>query len=227
MKSEESKYQQFLDAVKTAQKSRNFNELYTTMCEVFQIASIHPAVKEYIESTIESEIIPSPLYCEGFAKSYKNVAPIVHYYGDDRIPKDKFLPAIQFAYSASGHEYYLFLESGAVVGRHHDPFWAEYFDDIFTKNSHNVDKALQKFLSIYGLTTFTYTQFSKMQRICREEYGIDSPKKFPGILKGDDFVKILTECGKDENGKIICYIDDIVGSDVLEGMICEFDDFYI
>ncbi len=196
------------------------------MCEIFQIASIHPSAKEYIESTIDIEIITGPVYMEGFAKSHKGAVLFEHYYSDNKIPKDKLFPGIQFSHTLSGHEYYLFWESGQVVGAHHDSIWADYFDDIFIEN-YDIDKSLRKFLSIHGVTTFTYTQFAKMQHICREDYGITTPKEFPGNLKGDDFVKILTESGKDENGNQICYIDDIVGSYVLQGMIGFFDDFYI
>jgi len=220
-------YIQFITAVKTAQESKNFDALYATMCEIFQLNSIHPSAKEYIESTINMEHVAGPLYFDGFGKSHKGVSLINHYYVDTHIPKDKFLPAIQFAYSPSGHEYYLFLESGQVVGGHHDTLWVHHFDHVFSKSNRNFDRALRKFLSTYGLETYTYTQFAKMQRICREEYGINSAKEFPGALKGDDFVKILTESGKDEDGKIVCYLDDIVLSDFLEGMIDCFDDFFI
>ncbi len=220
-------YAQFITAVKAAQESKNFDDLYATMRDVFQLKSIHPSVKAYVESTIDVEQVAGPFYFEGFGKSYKGVALITHYYVDSHLPKDRFLPAIQFAYEQSGHEYYLFLESGQVVGGHHDSIWLHHFDHYFRKNHHDFDAALQEFLSNYGLVTFTYTQFAKIQHICREVHGITSPKEFPGALKGDDFVDILTESGKDEDGKIRCYLDDMVLSDFLEGMIDCFDDFFI
>lgn len=220
-------YTQYITAVEAAKKSKNFDELYVTMREVFQLNAIHPSVKTYIESTIDMEHIAGPLYVDGFGKGYKGVGNIDHYYADERVPKDRLFPAIHFAYAPSGHEYYLFLESGQVVGGHHDTIWVHHFDHFFSKNQHDFDRALRAFLSTYGLETYTYTQFAKMLRICREEYSISSAKEFPGTLNGDDFVHILTESGKDENGKTVCYLDDMVLSDFLEGMIDCFDDFAI
>ncbi len=224
----DKKFKEYTDAVEDAKQSKSFDKLYDVMCDIFQIKSVHSSVKEYIENTIDIDIIEGPVYVDGFAKSYKKgVASINHFFTDKNIPKDRFLPAFYFAYTESAHEYFLFMESGCVFGGFHESIWSEYFWDIFYKNNCDVEKSLPKFIETYGLSTFTYTQFEKMMRICREDYGITKPKQFPGKLKGDDFVKILTECGKNEDGRQVCYIDDIACSDVLQGMIDCFDDFYI
>ncbi len=221
------KRERFIKAVELTKKDRDFNKLYNVMYDVFEIKTIHESVKKYIETTIDIETIEGPVYFDGFGKSYLKASSLNYHYNDSAIPKGKLLPALYIAYFDSGYEYLVFFETGQVFGGFHNSLWTSYFDNIFDKYDGDVNRALKIFENTYGLKTFTYNQFLKMQNICREEYGIKSPNDFPGKLRGADFVKILKKSGKDENGKTVCYIDDIVSSNVLEGLINSFNDFFI
>ena len=56
----------FYKSVETAQQTLEFDELYNTIQSVFDVTKIHPSVKHYIESTINTKKIPGYFILNGF-----------------------------------------------------------------------------------------------------------------------------------------------------------------
>ena len=223
------KLQQFYKAAEAAQQTNKFEALYQTMCTVFKVKSIHHSVKHYIETTINTKKIPGVFTMKGFAEAYKSCGSIRHFYANKEISEDILLPAFYFAYESGGQEYYMFFESGRVLGPHHDSMWNEYFDTVYNRCKPDVQNALNVFQSIYGLSTFTYIQFEKLQRILREQYGVHSDRDFYKNMVSKasgtaDFIAALRACCLDDDENEVCKLSDILGKGILYNLVSWFED---
>ncbi len=189
----EVKKRRYFEAVAAARETGRFEELYATMCEVFEVTAVHPAARTYIESTIDTEKVDGPLYLEGFATSYKGIGSYYSHFSDQGSPRDRYFPGIKIAGARLGQEFTLCFESGAVIGQ--DPeMQLETIDGLRKRHGGDVVAAVESYVRTYG--TISYDLFADFLRICRERYGVASPKELTAKMTGSDYVAALQEsCG--------------------------------
>lgn len=215
----ELKEKRYYEAVEIAKQTGDFEQLYTVMCDVFELEFVHPATKEYIESTIHTEKIAGPMNLKGFATQYKNIASYHHYFDDETSPVDKYMPGLPIGSMTYGEEFYLFFESGRMIGAHHDSQWSEYFYDLWERCDRDVIGALQDYVNDYGVVT--YSQFAEFIRICREEHGVTEQDEFEARMTFENYIAAVEKsCGSP-------YVDvegDMIFSTTFDGFSSYFYD---
>ncbi len=214
------KKETFITAVEQARKDGNFDKLYAVMCEVFEIKQVHPAARNYIEQTLDKKAIAGPMHLDGFAVSYKHIAPYHHYFRDETSPRNKLMPGIVIGSLTWGQEYYLFFESGVVIGAHHDSLWSEYFYDIWQNEKKNVEQALKVFTNQYGI--MNYNDLNRFITLCIEKYQVNSFGEFGKKIKQKDYESILKEVFAEQLKKGLT-LKNIMNSGSFEGFTMEFE----
>lgn len=112
------------NALEQVLKTKKYPKLYEALMRHTGAPSIHKNAKYYIRKTLGIDKIEGPLNFWGIEEALKRLASYKETleYG----PSNQLCPIIPIASETYGHYFYLHLNTGQVIGGHHDSFFVDY-----------------------------------------------------------------------------------------------------
>lgn len=114
---------------KAASGRGSLNPFFKAFRPLIGAGQIHKKVKDFLTALKAGELDAGPLTLTPFADLHGGC----FYYSDlfGFGPQDRFFPAILFASETYGVEFYLMVETGAVISLHHDATFSEVASDVW------------------------------------------------------------------------------------------------